>query len=45
MFGVAMARMLYGPGSNPENLLYPSIKMFTSVGFLMGGMVGFVLPF
>ncbi len=24
MFGVAMALMLYGPGSTPEYLLYPS---------------------
>ena len=36
MFGVAMALMFYGPGSNPEYLLYPSIKMFTSAGFLLG---------
>ena len=35
MFGVAMALMYYGPGSNPEYLLYPSIKMLTSAGFLM----------
>ena len=36
MFGVAMVLMYYGPGSNPEYLLYPSIKMLSSVGFLMG---------
>ena len=36
MFGVAMALMFYGPGSDPEYLLYPSIKMFTSAGFLLG---------
>lgn len=36
MFGVAMALMFYGPGSNPEYLIYPSITMFTSAGFLMG---------
>ena len=36
MFGVAMVLMLFGPGSNPEFFLYPSIKMFTSVGFLLG---------
>lgn len=36
MFGVAMALMFYGPGSNPEYLLYPSIKMFTSAGYLLG---------
>lgn len=36
MFGVAMALMLFGPGSNPEFLVRPSIKMFTSVGFLLG---------
>ena len=36
MFGVAMALMYHGPGSNPEYLLYPSIRMFASAGFLMG---------
>ena len=36
MFGVAMALMFHGPGSNPEYFAYPSIKMFTSAGFLMG---------
>ncbi len=36
MFGVAMALMLFGPGSNPEFFVHPSIKMFTSVGFLLG---------
>ena len=36
MFGVAMVLMFYGPGSNPEYLLYPSIKMVSSAGFLMG---------
>ena len=36
MFGVAVALMFYGPGSNPEYLFYPSIKMLTSAGFLLG---------
>ena len=36
MFGVSMALMFYGPGSNPEYLLYPSVKMLSSAGFLMG---------
>lgn len=36
MFGVAMALMYYGPGSNPEYLINPSVKMITSAGFLMG---------
>ena len=36
MFGVAMALMFYGPGSNPEYLIYPSIRMLTSAGFLLG---------
>ena len=36
MFGVAVALMFYCPGSNPEYLLYPSIKMLTSAGFLLG---------
>ena len=36
MFGVAIALMFYGPGSNPEYFIYPSIKMFTSAGFLLG---------
>ena len=36
MLGVAMALMCYGPGSNPEYLLYPSIKMLTSAGFILG---------
>ncbi len=36
MFGVAIALMLCGPGYNPEYILYPSIKMFTSAGFLIG---------
>ncbi len=36
MFGVAMALMFYGPGSNPQYLIYPSIKMFASTGFLLG---------
>ena len=36
LFGIAMVLMLFGPGSNPEFFVYPSIKMFTSVGFLLG---------
>lgn len=36
MFGVALALMLYGPGSNPEYLLYPSMKMLSAPGYLMG---------
>ena len=36
MLGVAMALMLYGPGVDPEYALNPSIRMFTSAGFLMG---------
>ena len=36
MFGVAVALMFYCPWSNPEYLLYPSIKMLTSAGFLLG---------
>lgn len=36
MFGVAMALMFYGPGSSPEYLIYPSIKMLSSAGFLLG---------
>lgn len=36
LFGIAMVLMLFGPGSNPEFFIYPSIKMFTSVGFLLG---------
>ena len=36
MFGVAIALMCYGPGSDPEYLLYPSFDMFTSAGFLLG---------
>ena len=36
MFGVAMAFIFYGPGSDPENLISPSLKMFTTAGFLLG---------
>ena len=36
MFGVAMALMFFGPGSNPEYFILPSIKMFSSAGFLLG---------
>ena len=36
MFDVAIVLMFFGPGSNPEYLLSPSIKMFTSTGFLLG---------
>ena len=36
MFGVAMAIMFFGPGNTSGYFLYPSIKMFTSPGFLLG---------
>lgn len=36
MCGVAMALTFYGPGSNHEHLLYPSVKMVDSTGFLLG---------
>lgn len=36
MFGVAIALMLFGPGTNPEYALRPSIEMLTSAGFLLG---------
>jgi len=36
MFGGFLALMYYGPGSTPEHLLYPSVEMFTSPGFLLG---------
>ena len=36
MFGIAMALIFYGPGSDPGYFLYPSIKMFTSAGFILG---------
>lgn len=36
MFGVAIALMFYGPESNPEYFINPSVKMFSSVGFLLG---------
>ena len=36
MLGVAMALLFYGPESNPEYLLYPSIKMFATTSFLLG---------
>ena len=36
MLGVAMVLMLFGPGSDPEYLLRPSIQMITSTGFLLG---------
>ena len=36
MFGITMLLMFYRPGSTPEYLLYPSIKMLTSEGFLLG---------
>jgi len=36
LFGVAMALMFYGPGTDPVYVLYPSVKMFASAGFLMG---------
>lgn len=35
MLCVAMLLMFYGPGSSPEYLIYPSIRMLTSAGFLM----------
>lgn len=36
MFGVAVALMFFGPGSNPDYFIYPSIKMLTSIGFILG---------
>ena len=36
MFGVAIALMFFGPGSNPDYFTYPSIKMLTSIGFILG---------
>jgi uncharacterized RDD family membrane protein YckC len=36
MFGGTMALIFYGPGSDPEYFLYPSVKMLTSAGFLLG---------
>ena len=36
MLGVGWSLMFFGPGSNPEYLIYPSIQMFTSLGFLLG---------
>ena len=38
MLGVAMALMFYGPGSSPEYLLFPSIKMLSSPGFILGAV-------
>ncbi len=35
LFGVTMALMFLGPGSNPEYFIYPSFKMFYSAGFVM----------
>ena len=35
---VAIALFLYGPGSNPEYILYPSFSMITSVGFALGAL-------
>jgi len=36
MFGVSVALMFFGPGSDSKYFIYPSIKMFTSIGFLSG---------
>ena len=36
MLGIGWALMFFGPGSNPEYLIYPSIQMLTSLGFLLG---------
>lgn len=36
MFGVTISLIFYGPGSNPEYLLFPSIKMLSSPGFILG---------
>ena len=36
MLGVGWFLMFFGPGSNPEYFIYPSIQMFTSPGFLLG---------
>ena len=36
IFGVGMALMYFGPGSNPEYFYFPSIYMFKSLGFILG---------
>ncbi len=36
LFGIAMALMLFGPGTNPEFVRYPSIRMLAAPGFLLG---------
>ena len=35
-FGIGMALMLFGPGSNPEYILIPSIRMIAAPGFALG---------
>ena len=36
MFGVAVWLMLCGPGCDPEYILFPSIRMVTAPGFVLG---------
>ena len=38
LFGGAILLMFFSPGSNPEYFLYPSMKMFFSLGFLLGAI-------
>lgn len=37
MLGGAMALLFYGPGTNPEYIIAPSMKMFATPGFFLGG--------
>ena len=36
MLGFALVLMYYGPGSSPDYYYYPSIEMFSSLGFILG---------
>lgn len=36
LFGIGMVLMFFGPGGNPEYFLWPSIEMFSSLGFILG---------
>ena len=38
MLGGAMALLFYGPGTNPEYIIAPSMKMFATPGFFLGGI-------
>jgi len=38
LFGVTIALMFYGSGSSPEYLLFPSIEMLSSPGFILGAV-------